>query len=164
MKRLVVVRHAKAEQGGYDHDFSRSLTERGSDDAYRIANELVEREIRPDRIIASPAKRALTTARIFAEELGFDKTRIQEKKQLYFDLSNNQFIEMIQNVSDEASTVFVFGHNPFMYYIANHLCNDFMGDMPTCSTVVIDFAIDSWNQLKAHQGKLNVHLYPSALK
>jgi len=163
MKRLVLVRHAKAEQGGYDRDFSRELAQRGRDDAHRLGSELRDLGIIPDYIISSPANRALTTARIFAEETGFQRDKIVEKKGLYFDYSTFDFIEMIKEVPGNVQTLFVFGHNPFMYYIASNLCADFHGDMPTCSTVLIDFNIDTWQELEARQGNLNKHLYPSML-
>jgi phosphohistidine phosphatase len=164
MKRLVFVRHAKAEQGGYDHDFSRSLTDRGMDDARQIAKELLNQNIRPQSIISSPANRALTTARLFAEEIGFEKKQIIEKKGLYFDYTTNDFIDMISEVSDSIQTLFVFGHNPFMFYMASNMCSNFSGDMPTCSTVVADFNVGSWKNLEPRQGILKLHLYPSQFK
>jgi len=161
MKRLILVRHAKAEQGGYSNDFARELTDRGKNDARTISSDMKRREIIPDYIITSPAKRALTTARIFAEETGFDKSKIVEQKGLYFDYTTNDFIEMLNEIDDKYETVAVFGHNPFIYFMAENLCQHFGGDMPTCSTIVIDFDISSWKKVEARQGKLIIHLYPS---
>lgn len=160
MKRLIVVRHAKAEQGGYDHDFKRELTEKGKSDARKIASDLKEWKIQPDFIISSPATRALMTARLFAEELNFPKRNIIENKRLYFDFTTQEFIEMLGEISDEFSSVFVFGHNPFIYFIAENLCDNFFGDMPTCSTVAIDFNIESWKDVEARKGNFFLHLYP----
>ncbi len=160
MKRLVIVRHAKTEQGGYDHDYDRELTEKGRDDAHNISIDLKKREIIPDYIIASPAVRAYSTARIYAEELGFPKDKIIQKKGLYFDYTTQDFIDLIHEVSDEYNTLFVFGHNPFMYFISGNLSFNFQGDMPTCSTVVLDFNVESWADIEAKQGSLVLHLVP----
>jgi phosphohistidine phosphatase len=46
MKRVIIVRHAKAVPYGYDDDFTRDLTGRGVNDAGRIGNELKKRELR----------------------------------------------------------------------------------------------------------------------
>jgi phosphohistidine phosphatase len=160
MKRLIIVRHAKAEQGGFDHDFDRELSEKGKNDARKIGRDLKEWNILPDYIISSPASRALTTARIFAEELDFQKKKIIENEGLYFDFTVQDFVEMLHKIPDEYQTVFVFGHNPFMMYIAGSMCHNFHGDMPTCSTVVIDFNCESWKETEPHKGNFFLHLYP----
>ncbi|HNW52197.1 MAG TPA: histidine phosphatase family protein [Prolixibacteraceae bacterium] len=160
MKRLIVVRHAKTEQSGYGRDFLRELTDSGKADAWNVANDLKERNIFPDGIISSPATRALTTARIFSEVLEFPQEKIVEEKGLYFDFTTQNFVDMVQEVPDEIETLFVFGHNPFIYYAAGNMCRNFYGDMPTCSTVVIDFDISSWGKAEPRKGNLLVHLYP----
>lgn len=163
MKRLVLVRHAKAEQGGYDHDFSRNLADRGKNDAHRLGMKLASLSVFPDSILSSSAHRALGTARIFAEELHFRRESIIDRKELYFDYTTSDFIDMIRETSDTISTLFIFGHNPYIYDMAVNLSRDFRGDMPTCSTVVIDFDCNSWQLLEARQGQLVFHLYPSML-
>ena len=160
MKRLIIVRHAKTEQGGYDHDFKRELTEKGRDDARIIANDLKQRNIFPDTIFSSPAVRALTTARIFADELNFPKQDIIEKKGLYFDFTTQEFVDMIHDVPDQCETLFVFGHNPFMYFVAENMSQNFNGDMPTCSTVMLEFSATSWKKVEARKGHLLLHLFP----
>jgi len=160
MKRLIIVRHAKAEQGGFDHDFKRELSDKGKNDAHKIASDLKEWKIIPDYILSSPATRALKTARIFAEELNFPKQMIIEKKGLYFDFTTSEFVDMLHEIPDEFKNVFVFGHNPFMYFMAENMCNGFTGDMPTCSTVVIDFSVNSWKETEARKGIFFLHLYP----
>jgi phosphohistidine phosphatase len=160
MKRLVIIRHAKAEQGGYDRDFERQLTEKGKDDAHNVAADLKEWDIYPDYIISSPANRALTTARIFAEVLKYPKDKILEKKGLYFDYTTQEFLDLVHEVDDAHSTLFIFGHNPFMYFMAESLCDKFKGDMPTCSTVVINYDVSSWKNIEARQGHFFLHLYP----
>jgi phosphohistidine phosphatase len=160
MKRLIIVRHAKAEQGGYDHDFMRQLSEKGRDDALSIALDLKRRNIFPDYIISSPAARALTTARIFAGELDFPEQNINEQKGLYFDFSTQDFVDMIHGVPDQCDTLFVFGHNPFIYFVAENMSHNFSGDMPTCSTVILDFNTTSWKKVEPRKGQLLLHLYP----
>jgi phosphohistidine phosphatase len=164
MKRVIIVRHAKAVPYGYDDDFTRDLTERGVNDAGRIGNELKKKGITPDVMISSPANRALQTAHIFAENLGFDKKQIIEIQNLYEGMTTSGFISLINKLSEEIQTAFFFGHNPGFHYFANNLLEHFHDDMPTCSTVAIDFNVDSWKKVEARSGKKAFQLIPAMFK
>lgn len=161
MKRLIIVRHAKTESGGYDRDFERVLTTRGITDATQIAEILAERQMIPQYIISSPARRAISTARIFADQFGYAFERIQQEKGLYFDYTTTDFLELVHQIDDSHDVAMVCGHNPFIYFVAESLCANFRGDMPTCSTVVVDFDVDHWSQIEARMGKLVQQFVPS---
>lgn len=164
MKRLAIVRHAKTEQQNYHRDFDRALLERGINDAKNIVEDLKERNVYPGKIISSPAKRAITTAGIYAEGLGYPLEKIDEVEGLYFEFTTNDFIELIRQTPDDVDTLFIFGHNPFMHFMAQNMSAGFDGNMPTCSTVVLDFDIDSWKHIEARSGLLFLHLYPKLYK
>lgn len=160
MKRVVIVRHAKAVPYGYENDFERDLTDRGENDADKLGKELKRKGIQPDVIISSPAKRALKTARIFAENLGFEINRIQEIQDIYEGLTTAEFLHLIHQLPESAKTAFFFGHNPGFHYFVSNLLKNFTGDMPTCSTVVIRFEVDSWQKMEARTGELDFQLVP----
>ena len=82
MKRVVIVRHGKAVPYGYEDDFNRDLQERGKNDADLVSSELMKRGVQPDLIISSPAKRALKTARIFADNLNYNRADIKEEQDI----------------------------------------------------------------------------------
>ena len=164
MKRVIIVRHAKAVPYGYDDDFTRDLTDRGVNDAQRIGKELKNLGIKPDTIISSPANRALQTALIFAENLGFDKKQIVEIENMYHGLTTSEFLEMIKRLPENTQTAFFFGHNPAFHYFTNNLLERFYDDMPTCSTVAIDFNVDSWKKVEARSGKKAFQLIPAMFK
>lgn len=164
MKRVVIVRHGKAVPYGYDDDFTRDLRDRGKSDAKRISSELKISNVIPDIIISSPAKRALKTARIFAENLDFPINKITEVQAIYDGLTTSEFLGLIQNLPAEAETAFFFGHNPGFYYFVSNLLKGFSGDMPTCSTVGIEFNVDSWSAVEARTGNLAFQLVPRMFK
>jgi phosphohistidine phosphatase len=164
MKRIVIVRHAKAVPYGYDDDFTRDLTDRGMSDAQRIGKELKKNGITPDVIIASPANRALQTALIFAENLDFNKKKVVEIEDIYHGLTTSEFLGLIQKLPEEAKTAFFFGHNPGFHYFVNNLLERFYDDMPTCSTVAIDFNVDSWKKVQARSGTKAFQLIPAMFK
>ncbi len=164
MKQVVLVRHAKSVAYGYDDDFSRELTNRGENDATMIGNQLKKQKTIVDLIISSPAKRAMQTACIFAKALNFPEDKIVFNEAIYEGITTNDFIALLHELPDNLDTVFIFGHNPTIYYLANNLLKFFEGEMPTCSTVGISFSIGHWKQLEARRGSLSFHLMPGMFK
>ena len=164
MKRVIIVRHAKAVPYGYDDDFTRDLTDRGVNDAQHIGKELKKIGITPDTMISSPANRAIQTAHNFAENMDFDKKMIIEIEDIYHGLTTSEFLRLIQQLPEDAETAFFFGHNPAFHYFVNNLLEHFRDDMPTCSTVAIDFNVETWKKVEARTGKKAYQLIPAMFK
>src|SRR5689334_8265 len=59
VRRLVLIRHAKAAEGNVDRE--RPLAKRGMNEAPEIGRWLAERQLVPDRVVVSPALRARQT-------------------------------------------------------------------------------------------------------
>ena len=164
MKRVILVRHAKSVSHGYDQDYDRTLAERGEEDALIISLELQKMNIHPDLIIASPAVRTTQTASIYADTLGYPKKNILFEKKLYSGRTPENFLSMLQELEDEKETVMVFGHNPTIYYYMNFLMHEFNDDVPTCSTIGIDFDVDRWSKLRERQGVMAFRMIPDMFK
>ncbi len=164
MKRIVIVRHAKSVPYGYDNDFNRDLRDRGVNDAKLVSQELKKEGIFPDIMISSPALRAIKTARIFAENLGFNQKNIREMEEIYHGLTTGEFLDVIRELPGDAKTVFFFGHNPDFHIFTDNLLDDYPENMPTCATVGIDFQIDKWKQAEAREGKMAFRLIPKMFK
>ena len=68
MKTLFLIRHAKSS---WEYtalpDKDRPLNDRGKRDAPKMGKRLAKRDVTPDLILSSPARRALTTAEIRQE-------------------------------------------------------------------------------------------------
>lgn len=163
MKRIVLVRHAKAVQWGYDNDFSRELTDRGERDAARVGSMLRESGILPDGMLSSPAARARKTASCFASVFGIPEEAVKTDEELYHGYTTGELVTLIQSFPDEKKSVFIFGHNPSFEYYAMGLCRSFSGEMPTCSAVVIDFAVDRWKEVQARSGAVYKQVNPKEL-
>jgi len=163
MKRLVLVRHAKAEPWGYDDDFSRALTERGESDARKVSRALKYSGIIPDLMISSSALRALQTAILFAGEMGYPEKSIIKNSVLYQGLTSGELLGIIRKLKDEYGTLFLFGHNPAQSFMARGFCRDFSGEMPTCSSVVIDFQVENWEEITLHSGTLFQQFNPKEI-
>jgi len=73
MKTLLILRHAKSSwknPGLADHN--RPLNKRGKRDAPRVGRLLRDKNLTPDLILSSTAKRALDTAEAAAESSGYE--------------------------------------------------------------------------------------------
>ena len=165
MKRVVIVRHAKSVPYGYDDDFNRDLKEpRGFNDARKVSEELRNYGALPDLIASSPAKRALKTGRIFAGTFEYPPERIEEWEDLYEGISTHELVTWLNGLSDSLNTVYIFGHNPTVFYLIKGLAAVFNEDMPTSSSVAIDFELDSWKDLSQGSGKVAFQLTPRMFK
>ena len=160
MKRVVIVRHAKSEPYGYDNDFYRNLIDRGERDAEKISEKLLTLDIKPDLVISSPATRAMHTASIFCQTLGYKQSAIRKEDIFYSGITTQGFVDMLHELPENLETVFVFGHNPTVYYLVYNLVKYFNSDMPTCSTVVLDFPVEKWAGVAARGGVVEVQLTP----
>jgi len=160
MKTLYLVRHAKSSwDEPNSNDFDRPLNKRGEHDAPIIATLLKEKKVEPDYIISSPAKRATTTAEIFAKQFHYDHKKIFTDERIY-EAAMRELTIVVREISDEHNIVMLFGHNPGMFNFANLLGNQFIPDLPTCSVVGLELKIDSWKDLERHCGKILLFEYP----
>lgn len=160
MKTLILVRHAKSSWDNPDlDDFDRPLNKRGKKNAPFMAEKLKEYGIKPDLIISSPANRALTTAQIFAEILGYPLDKIKQESVIY-DNEAVSIIELISYIDDKYNKVAIFGHNPSFTFIANRLSEANIDNIPTCGIVCIEFNTDLWKDCKKTVGNLKFFIYP----
>ena len=114
MKKLLILRHARAEPaGGGKKDFQRPLTRRGREEAAAVAQNLLAEKLVPNLILASAAPRAAETADIAATILSPNGAQVpaQKLKSLYA-ASSEQWMERIRKISDQAQTLLIVGHNP----------------------------------------------------
>ncbi|WP_461452938.1 SixA phosphatase family protein [Mucilaginibacter sp.] len=150
MKRLLLIRHAKAEQGSNSADFDRPLTQSGMQDAAVMAQRLVAKGYKPELIISSPALRTHTTANIFSEHLLSHEVETDIK---IYDASENTLLHIINNLPDDRDFIAIVGHNPGISQILYYLTGK-IKDVPTCAIAVIEFDEDDWKTLSMEMGDL----------
>lgn len=144
MKELIIVRHAKSswKESGLD-DRERPLNNRGERDAPEMGARLAKRKDRPDLIVSSPAVRALTTARIIARKLGYARKDIVVKERLY-GAGVVELLDVIRNADESVTTLMLFGHNPGLTELANHLGPREIPNLPTCGVLHLRFDAVAW--------------------
>lgn len=159
MKHLYLVRHAKSSWD--DHtlsDLERPLNKRGKRDAPFMGKLLKKLKVNPDLILSSPAERAISTAKIFAEELDYPKKKILVYDDIY-ESSPGEILNVISEAGEENKSIMVFGHNPSFSSLAFLLTNSPV-NMPTCSIAAIEFNLNSWSDIEPNTGKLIFFEYP----
>ncbi len=153
MKRLVIVRHAKSMHESYvATDIERHLASRGYDDIEQSANFLKGKKILPDLIVTSPAIRAYSTALIVANRFGYKSDKIQLNSSVY-EATVNSLMYVVQELNQQAETVFLFGHNPGLTELINALCGFTLTNLPTSGVAVIEFSTTHWNEVDFERGR-----------
>lgn len=159
-KHLFIVRHAKSDWGFDVSDFDRPLNPRGLENAPEMANRLVKHAVQPKHLISSPALRAISTARLFAEQLGIDRDAIQTEERIY-EASPLTLLKLVEELDNRYDQVAIFGHNPGLGALANHLAGENRLSLPTCAIVHLRFdnATD-WSMVRGGTGTVAWFTYP----
>ena len=162
MKTLMLIRHAKSSWNDFSiQDFDRPLNDRGKRDAPMMAQRLREKGLKPDALLASPAKRARKTAEIFAEELDYPRTKIDWIQELYL-ATPSVFSQVISRVSDEHDFIVVFSHNNGLTDFANQLTNVRIDNIPTCGIFAVKIPITQWSQFPEAEKEFWFFDYPKS--
>ena len=162
MKTLILVRHAKSDWNDPGlSDIDRPLNERGKRDAPAMAHRLLDKKIKIDAFISSPAKRAARTAKIFAEELGAKKKDILFRGDLYL-ASPSTFFDVIAETDDSFDTIAVFSHNEGITAFANQLTDARIDNIPTCGVFAVKSESSSWKKFKGAKKEFWFFDYPKA--
>lgn len=112
--------------------------------AKRLHNE---KGVKLDAIISSPAKRAFSTAKFFADEFDVKKKRIIEWPELY-EASSDKFYAAVASLDDGYSSVALFSHNPGITAFVNSLTHVRLDDMPTCAVFAVHIQTNSWKDFE----------------
>lgn len=163
MRQLTIVRHAKASWSDAERsDFERQLNDRGRRDAQRMAVWTSQAIGIPDRLISSPALRAITTAHSFAEALGIDSEQISVQSRVY-EASLSTLMRLLRGFDDNDPHVMLFGHNPGLSELACSLAHCPFDGLPTCAVVQLEFAAKHWGAIDADSGELLRYMFPKQL-
>src|SRR5687767_9607071 len=111
MKYLLLIRHAKTEQKGYEKDMERELTERGHEDCKIMADRLKKQGYEPDLVKVSPSKRTKQTVKNFAKQLKWDTGKILFSDKIYL-ATPKKLTDEIADTPKRIGTLALVGHNP----------------------------------------------------
>jgi len=161
MKTIILVRHAKSGWSdlGLD-DFDRPLNKRGKRNAPFMGQKLKEKQILPDLILSSPAKRAKKTAIAIAKTIDYPKKKIVFDDNMYHS-DARYLLELVRNQDDEDKTIMLFGHNPDFSDFADILLKQNpVYNIPTTGIYCIRLDVDSWEKVQEGTGEAVFFDYP----
>jgi phosphohistidine phosphatase len=163
MLRLTLVRHAKTEPAhDGQEDWDRMLEARGQRDAPEMARRLKNRGRKPDKVLTSPAVRALATMSIMTRELGVSASKVTQDERLYL-ASSKELLRVVKELGGKTKHLMLVGHNPGLTEFADALASDrSLDNMPTCAVFTLEFDIDDWKDLELGTGMDAEFDYPKS--
>ena len=146
-RTLVLLRHAKAEQQGWDDDHERQLTGRGRRDAAAAGRWLVQHGIGLDEVLCSTSERTQQTAEGVWSG-GCPETDLHLDRRIYL-ASPERLLEVVREADDDADVVMVIGHAPGIPALTELLCDGegsveghrrMAEGFPTCGVALLHYA------------------------
>lgn len=163
MKTLYIIRHWKSSwKELWQDDFDRPLNDRWNHDIKLMGKRLKDKNILPDLVISSTAKRAKITSQKICEIIWYDLEKIVFEKWIYDNHMSwvNYYLWLIMWIKDEYNSVFLVGHNYAWSELASYLLWKDIWNIPTSWIVSIRFNIDSWKQISYSNWNLEFFMYP----
>jgi phosphohistidine phosphatase len=170
MKRLTVLRHAKSSWKDRElDDFDRPLNGRGRRAARRMGQEISERGMHFDFVLASPAARVRETIDGICEHHRLNAPMHFEPRIYMARVA--ELIELIHAIPDQAQSALLVGHNTSAERLVAKLATDDERGLrrrveekfPTAALATIELPIESWSKIEPECGRLVELIYPSDL-
>lgn len=169
IRRLVVMRHAKADWPGGVDDHDRPLEERGHREAPLAGRWLVDQGVVPDFILCSSALRTRQTCTWVCSELG-EKAPTPKLETGLYAASATQMLAVINHVPETVTTLMVIAHLPGVQDLAMHLASrdsnhdaymDAASKYPTSALTVLETE-KPWAELDGQDARLVSFAVPRA--
>ena len=161
MKTLLLLRHAKSSWADPGQpDFERPLNERGRQTAPVIGRFLVQRMLKPDTVVCSPAERARETAALVLAAAELSPT-VRYDARIY-EASAPRLLEVVQEIAEPAATAMLVGHNPGMEELITLLTGE-RERMQTAALACVVFDLAAWAAVAPETGRLAWLIRPKEL-
>ena len=162
MKRLILMRHAKSDWSDLTaSDHERTLNARGRTSADALGNWLRAQSITPDHVLCSDAARTCETlARLSLGDVATTTTRA-----LYLAEPD---VMLSKLRACEEDCILLIAHNPGCGMLAEMLLNNppthpAFYSYPTGATLIADFEITSWREVRIGTGITTGFIVPRDL-
>ena len=170
MKILTLLRHAKS--GWNDpvaRDFDRPLNRRGRKAAKTIGQEMRNRHLGFDRVIASPAVRVVETIEDVVD--GYGRPIQPDYDERLYLASLNTLLDVVRETDDKTERLLIVGHNPGLELLAMFLTRDDSNGLrdevavkyPTATLAEIHLPIGGWADISEAVGRLETLVRPRDL-
>ncbi|WP_114966250.1 SixA phosphatase family protein [Alkalilacustris brevis] len=163
--RVILTRHAQSgweDTPGGDH--ARTLTAQGQEDARRVGRWLAHQGLAPDTALVSTARRTRETWENIAVALP-DTCTVEFLDELY-RAGPDVMLHLLRRA--RGKTVLMLGHNPGIAECARLLldhdpAHPQFATYPPCATLVAEFRIAGWTELRFRAGQAMQFIVPADL-
>jgi phosphohistidine phosphatase len=160
MRRLILLRHAKAYTPAGASDHERPLAPRGQRQAEVIGRYMAEHDLIPDLAIVSTALRAQETWKLALASFG-RPVPVHSERRLY-EATTSELLAVVNEADDAAKTLLMVGHNPGFERLTAYLAGQgeataatrLQREFPTAGLAVIDFSAVHWRDIGEAAGYL----------
>jgi phosphohistidine phosphatase len=169
MRRLLLLRHAKAAAQAGGGDRERPLNGRGRQDALRIGQYLAAESLVADAALVSDSRRTRETLDLVLQAL---------KRRLPFVVDPDLYaapssiiLRAVQHTAREVASLLAVGHNPGIAELAVELVGraseadlaQLTSKFPTSGLAIFDFEADDWRHVARNGGHLERFVTPALL-
>ena len=175
MKRLFLLRHAKAEREGHGSgDEARALTPRGRTDAARIGRFLNKEDTVAGLVLCSTSARTRETLELVLPQLNVQPD-VEYLDELYL-AEAEAILTLVRGTRDAIGSLMIVGHNPGLADCAHALTREpddrkmrkryltMAEKFSTGSLAMLDFEIAQWRGVVAGTGELELFVHPKDLR
>ncbi len=161
MKTVYLLRHAKSSwANSLLTDKERPLNQRGLSDAPEMGARFAARGETVEQVVSSPAERAQSTARLFAEACGYPADEILIEPDLYFSGSES-IADLILSRDDRLRSIMLVFHNPDITQFVNSIDYDVRIDnVPTCGLIKMVSDIAQWRDWSTDNSDIEYFDFP----
>jgi phosphohistidine phosphatase len=162
MRTLYLLRHAKSSWSDASlSDFDRPLKGRGRKAAPLIGERLAKEKPKSPLLICSPAVRARETAELVLKSAKL--TVDQRFDDRIYEASLRDLLQVVAEFPDARQTVIMVGHNPGFEELLEFLTGEYRR-MPTAALAKVELDVESWAEVKAGEGSLDLFVTPKDLE
>jgi len=164
MKTLYIVRHAKSSWESPDlDDLNRPVIENGIRKTKKVIDFLLNENVGVDLIISSHALRAIETARLLADGLGYQKSDILINTNIY-NSDEEHMLNEVYALPNDKDNIMLIGHNPTFTQFANFFLAKKIDFLPTSAVISISFDTERWEKIESCIKKVNFVAFPKRIK
>ncbi|MER5636498.1 histidine phosphatase family protein [Kitasatospora sp. NPDC002227] len=167
-RRIIVLRHAKADWPDQVADHERPLADRGRQQAPEAGQWLADSGANPDYVLCSTALRTRETWKLAAHELP-KRTRRTVYEDRIYEASPGEIIAVLQETPEEYTDLILVGHNPGVMGLTQILAGDAgdpdalkrlsLGGFPTAAIAMLSFT-GPWTSVEPAAAQLDAFHTP----
>lgn len=161
MRKIILIRHAKATKDISYKDINRPLIEIGVLRAEKVARQSQKLVKSKFYVTSSPSIRTIETAKIFLQIWNKPFSSVTIIPELY-TFMGSQLEEIVKSYPNNQKNVILFGHNDAITDFVNKFGDIKILNVPTAGFVEIIFNSNDWKSI--NKGKINAVIFPNDYK